>query len=235
MQYFLELETLGTPKGADSPLGVVFVDGHHNFEYALFDIMRSADYLAPGGAIMVDNLEQQGPKGATIQFLRWNPAWSLLYKGYLFSADNVDQPTIGVSHDGEILWGVLLAPAGIQAAAHPTNLTKRNISYVPLRALDFNLRHISHPGTLRLDILYYAVPHDYHITGKGISLQRSKGEACVSGRPSTVTVSFASPLALQITRPDVNVCYEIELSFESDVSSNAYVVFDSREPVLVQS
>ena len=105
MQYFLELETQGTAKGADSPLGVVFVDGHHNFEYTLYDTIRSADHLAPGGAIITDNLEQQGPKTAAIQFLRWNPAWSLFYEGHLFSADNIDQSTIGVNPDGRTLWG----------------------------------------------------------------------------------------------------------------------------------
>jgi len=104
MQYFLELETQGTAKGADSPLGVVFVDGHHNFEYALYDTIRSADHLAPGGAIIMDNLEQQGPKTAAIQFLRWNPAWSLFYEGHLFSrtisTSRLSGSTLMVEHCG---------------------------------------------------------------------------------------------------------------------------------------
>jgi predicted O-methyltransferase YrrM len=235
MQYFLELETLGIAKGADSPLGVVFVDGHHNFEYALYDIIRSADHLAPSGVIMVDNLEQEGPKMAAIQFLRWNPAWSLFYKGGLFYADNIDESTICVSYDAEILWGVLLAPAGIQAARHPTKLMKRGITYAPLRAVTFNLRHTSHPGTLHLNMAYYVVPHDFHITGQGMSLRRGKGKVFVSGRESTVTINFPSPLTLEISRPDSSTCYEIELSFESEVSAHAYLVLDAREPSSFQS
>jgi predicted O-methyltransferase YrrM len=80
MQYFLELETQRVAKGADSPFGVIFLDGHHNFEYAFYDLIRSADHLAPEGAIVVDNLEQEGPKVAVVQFLRWNPALGRFYK-----------------------------------------------------------------------------------------------------------------------------------------------------------
>lgn len=235
MQYFLELDTLATPKGADSPLGVVFVDGHHNFEYALFDVIRSADHLAPGGAIVMDNLEQQGPKAAALQFLRWNPAYSLLYKGKMFSVDTIDESTIGTSEDGEVLWGVLLAPAGIQVARHPTKLVKRNIPYTPIRELLFNVRHVSHPGTLHLTMAYFALPFDFHITGRGMLLQRASTEKALSGGESTLTIDFPSPLALEITSPDVNVHYEMELSYQSDVSDNAYAVLDGREPVSLQS
>lgn len=181
-----------------------------------------------------DNLEQEGPKTAAIRFLRWNPVWSLFYEGHLLSAEHFDQSTIGVNPDGRTLWGVLLAPAGIQVARHPTKLMKRHLSYAPIRALTFNLHHISHRGTLHVNIQYWAVPFDFHITGQGMSYQRGEGTA-LSGRKPTMTIDFPSPLALEIGRPDMNVTYEIELSYQSDVSDNAYVVLDAREPVFLQS
>jgi Methyltransferase domain len=48
MAFFLKLEERQTPIGARAPFDIVFVDGHHTFEYAFFDLMRSALYLRPG-------------------------------------------------------------------------------------------------------------------------------------------------------------------------------------------
>lgn len=232
MQFFLDLETAGTLKGADSPLGVSFVDGHHNFEYALFDIMRSADHIRPGGAIFVDNLEQDGPKSAMLQFLRWNPAWSVLYDRRLFAAQALDPDAIVYDGGDEPPWGVLLAPDGIQCARHPLKMMRRGIPYVPARAIRFMLSHVSHPGRLSINLSYYAVPFDFHITGRGISLQRVASTLDISDTDAAEVLTLPHPLVLQIEKPDqTNVCYEIELSFQSGASPDAYILLDARQPL----
>lgn len=232
MQYFLDLETAGTAKGADSPLGVSFVDGHHSFEYALFDIMRSADHTVPGGAIFVDNLEQEGPKSATLQFLRWNPAWSVLYEGRLFASHALAPEAIVYDGGEEAPWAVLLAPDGIQCARHLLKMMKRGIPYVPVRAISFALRHVTHPGRLSVNLSYYAVPFDFHITGRGMSLQRFSGTLDVPGTDEAASLAFPHGLELQIEKPDqTNVCYEIELSFQSDESPDAYILLDAHQPL----
>ena len=53
--------------------GVVFVDGNHDYEFALFDIGRAAKYMTPGGLIFVDNVAQPGPFFAARDFLSANP------------------------------------------------------------------------------------------------------------------------------------------------------------------
>ena len=52
--------------------GVVFVDGNHDYEFALFDIGRAAKYMTPGGFIFVDNVAQPGPFFAARDFLSAN-------------------------------------------------------------------------------------------------------------------------------------------------------------------
>lgn len=230
MQYFLELETLGIPKGAGSPLGVVFVDGHHNFEYALYDIIRSADHLSPDGAIIVDNLEQEGPKTAVIQFLRWNPAWSIFYRGGVFTKGNVSRATFTVENEREVCWGVLLPPAGLQVSANTIKLMKRGIAYVAADELHLNLQHLSHPGTLNVSFTYFSIPYDFHITGEGMCSHHHKTRIPVPALASPLKVRFPATMALAIAPEGSNVCYEAELAFEGDASDNAYILLDAAQP-----
>jgi predicted O-methyltransferase YrrM len=54
---------------------LVLVDGNHEFEFALFDVMCAARLMRPGGLIVMDNIEQVGPRLATRLFLERNPDW----------------------------------------------------------------------------------------------------------------------------------------------------------------
>lgn len=55
--------------------GLVFVDGNHDYEFALFDIQCAARSITPGGFVIVDNVSQAGPYYAAVDFLRNNPGW----------------------------------------------------------------------------------------------------------------------------------------------------------------
>lgn len=54
---------------------LIFVDGNHDYEYALFDIQSAARLVRPGGFVAIDNVSQTGPFFAARDFLRANPAW----------------------------------------------------------------------------------------------------------------------------------------------------------------
>jgi len=54
----------------------VFIDGHHDFEFALFDMLATARIIGPGGLVVIDNISQPGPFLAARQFCRDNPGWS---------------------------------------------------------------------------------------------------------------------------------------------------------------
>jgi predicted O-methyltransferase YrrM len=235
MQYFLDLESAATPKGAGSPLGVVFVDGHHNFEYALFDIIRSADHLAPGGAIFVDNLEQDGPRMALVQFLRWNPAWRLYFNERLYTPDDINYATFQHPEHEEVPWGVLLAPHGLQCGRQTFKIMNRGVPYVVTRSLALTLLSVSHPGTLNVNMSYYAIPFDFHVTGKGLSQVRAAGSVVLSPDDTRAEIAFPDALALQIAQPNsTTVCYEIELSFTSNLSDAAHVLLDAEQPVALR-
>jgi hypothetical protein len=54
---------------------LVLVDGHHDYEFANFDIEASARRLTPGGFILIDNVSQAGPYRAAEDFLASHPGW----------------------------------------------------------------------------------------------------------------------------------------------------------------
>lgn len=54
---------------------LVLVDGNHEFEFALFDIMCAARLMRPGGLMVMDNIEQVGPRLSAKAFLERNPDW----------------------------------------------------------------------------------------------------------------------------------------------------------------
>jgi len=59
-------------------LDLAFVDGCHDFEYALFDVLTSARLMRPGGIVVMDNAEHPGVVSAFREFMRMNPDWRAL-------------------------------------------------------------------------------------------------------------------------------------------------------------
>jgi predicted O-methyltransferase YrrM len=55
---------------------LVFIDGNHELEYALFDIMCTARLISPRGLVVLDNVDQPGPRLATKLFLEQFPEWN---------------------------------------------------------------------------------------------------------------------------------------------------------------
>ena len=54
---------------------LVLIDGNHEFEFALFDLLCAARIIRPNGIIVLDNVDQPGPRYATKLFLEHHPEW----------------------------------------------------------------------------------------------------------------------------------------------------------------
>jgi predicted O-methyltransferase YrrM len=53
----------------------VLIDGSHELEFVMFDLMCTARLMRPRGLVVLDNIEQPGPRFATRLFLKNNPEW----------------------------------------------------------------------------------------------------------------------------------------------------------------
>jgi predicted O-methyltransferase YrrM len=69
MMFFMEMDR------EKNRLDLVLVDGHHDYEFANFDIQAAAQRLTPGGFILIDNVAQAGPYRAAVEFLESHPGW----------------------------------------------------------------------------------------------------------------------------------------------------------------
>jgi len=57
-------------------LDLAFIDGNHDFEFALFDLQSAARFMRPGGVVVMDDANQSGPFWAAKVFLEQNPGWT---------------------------------------------------------------------------------------------------------------------------------------------------------------
>jgi hypothetical protein len=69
MMFFMQMDQEG------NRLDLVLVDGHHDYEFAAFDIQAAARRLTPRGFILIDNVSQAGPFQAAVDFLASHPGW----------------------------------------------------------------------------------------------------------------------------------------------------------------
>jgi len=100
--------------------GLVFVDGNHDYEFALFDIGCGARAIMPGGFIFIDNVAQVGPFFAGRDFLSTNPGWREIGSSARdYNPDKAydrDRTTI---HNTDFM--VLRAPRNYQVDDRPRN------------------------------------------------------------------------------------------------------------------
>jgi predicted O-methyltransferase YrrM len=226
MDYFLELESQRTHTGVKSLFGLIFVDGHHNLEYVLFDLIRSADHLRPDGVIVVDNLEQEGPRQAAVQFLHWNPAWSLVADGAVYNANNAGQMLAAFAAK----WGVLVGPGGIQISRTTSKFTKNHCVYKRVRGVRLNVRAIPSPGQLDVNLSYYSIPYDFHLTGQGMIHKPAHASlTCCRFEPS-IEALFSDAVELTIPYSPYNLTQELEVTFTTEDGQPGYLLLEAENP-----
>ena len=57
---------------------IAFIDGCHDFEYALFDAIAMGTLMSRNGIMILDICEQPGVISACLESLRLNPDWRKL-------------------------------------------------------------------------------------------------------------------------------------------------------------
>src|SRR4030095_9218863 len=65
---------------------LVLIDGSHELEFAGFDLDCTARLMRPGGIVVLDNIEQVGPRFATKLFLERHPDWIGFRRGLRMTA-----------------------------------------------------------------------------------------------------------------------------------------------------
>jgi predicted O-methyltransferase YrrM len=123
MEFFLALEDTG------GKIDVAFIDGNHDFEFALFDIQMAARNIQRSGIILIDNVEQSGVTFAAFDFLQRNPDWNVIGRDFRTQLERSGSPFERKSDrsfaDGAWTLAVLGAP-GSYSATSTNPFTTRN-------------------------------------------------------------------------------------------------------------
>ena len=217
MSFFLYLdEELHVERGKQAPFDIIFVDGHHSFDYAFFDLMRSTLFLRPGGVLVVDNIEQPGPADAVRLFLERHTHWQL------YKAPGAEPPEQGFGFHRTANSAIILAPDGIEIGSLPYRIDLYGLPLWEIREAKVKVRHFA-PGMLRALINFYARPPDYSSTGTGEQGQIGVVEYKIDiSADKTIAIKYDPPLRL-VPHAHHQVAAQIELSFASENASNLLV------------
>jgi predicted O-methyltransferase YrrM len=214
MQYFASLEVQHAPLVRDARFNLVFVDGHHSYEYALFDIQSAAINLRPEGVIVADNVELDGVSNAVSDFLQRMTHWRL----YRQAGQEGRFPMESVPGCSS---AILLSPEGVEVGRNPVKFYLRDLADAAIDRIEIPLVPSSGPGLLTLRANLYSLPYDHHVTGVGlVSDVRAASMAVAAGQ-----TALSIPIELRVipAAPDAPIHLELELSFSRDGAANALV------------
>ncbi len=100
--------------GVRPSIDIIFVDGNHDYGFALFDLAMSAKWVRPGGIIVLDDVPEPSVYTAAHDFLKVNPGWRAL--GGLRDGIDISDPFGSMDRAtlGEVGFTVLAAPPHIE-------------------------------------------------------------------------------------------------------------------------
>ena len=214
MTYFMKLKDENTPRAADAPFDIAFIDGDHSFDNKFYDIQQASSYLKPGGVIFVGAINQYGTEDAVRLFLDRHRLWRALEMGRL--------PLEAVEGGNTAM---LFAPNGIELCSQTYKLEFRGVEITNIKSARFALSPTSAEGTVRAMFNLNFVTHDNHIKGDGLISSISHTDTAVMAGARTLEIVLAKPVSVNPPpgRPG-NFSLEIELTFlpkERTASSEA--------------
>jgi len=164
---------------------LIFVDGNHDYEFALFDIGRGARVITPGGFIVIDNIAQAGPFFAGRDFLFANSGWRELgtsVRDYNPTQAFDRHRTTIVNTD----FMILQAPAACWISERPRNFGPSPWRHNRVGGLRIKVQPPLEPGTLHIQAV---------LRGFGPLPAEAPAEATVQLQPDMTDLSIAVPFA----------------------------------------
>jgi predicted O-methyltransferase YrrM len=119
---------------------LVFVDGNHDYEAALFDIQSAARILRPGGFIAIDNISQAGPFHAAQDFVRAHPQWCEC--GHTLDTSNIE---FAFDRTRSTIAGtdlcVIRAPSGYQLGRRSMTRGPQEVTHIEIGGVALEIMH----------------------------------------------------------------------------------------------
>lgn len=197
---------------------LVLVDGNHDYEFALFDLLMSARLLRPGGIVIMDNAEQTGPFRATREFLAANAAWRELGSSVANYAPSVPFDEKRSSVPGTT-FVVVQSPTHITLGHGPASWGQSRTELAAVDGFALQLPAQRTSGVLHYQVIFRAFG-DANRDGREL---RSIGSIRLdlAGEPLELRHGIAERLdCSSFSRyPDAIYTFEVDLSWQPDGAS----------------
>jgi predicted O-methyltransferase YrrM len=132
---------------------LAFVDGEHDYEYALYDICSAARAIAPGGYLFIDNIDQAGPFLAARDFMSANPGWCEIGSSLRnYDAKKAFDAQRDMIPDTDFI--ALRAPRNYLVDQRPRDFGLARQSSNRVSGLRLQALRPSRPGTLAVQIVF---------------------------------------------------------------------------------
>jgi predicted O-methyltransferase YrrM len=143
MAFFMRMEEMGVRSQLS------FIDGRHDYQFAMFDLSMAARTLARGGLIVLDNVSQPGPYLAVTDFLRDTPGWRESGNPGDRVRDSLpfDKERARI-HNSDLI--ALRAPSGLVVGTRPVMLGERAFDRQEIRGVKLTIAEKSSRGTLSI-------------------------------------------------------------------------------------
>jgi predicted O-methyltransferase YrrM len=191
---------------------LIFVDGNHDYEFALFDLQMAAKLLRPGGIVIMDNCELTGPFRASREFLAINPVWRELGTAVASYDRNVPFDVSRASVPGTS-FAILQSPAYFTVGAGPESTGQVFLDMVEVDGLTFSFPSQNTTGTLH----YQAVFRAYGDANRDVREEKVVDRIPLSlqGRGETMEHRFGRSLRYPDFRhPDARYALQLDLSWQ---------------------
>ena len=190
---------------------MIFVDGNHEYEYALFDLLSSARVIRREGIIIMDNYDLPGVIGACKSFEADNAEWQPIR----FCA----HPAFGSREDRMRLDGLYrfyVAPSSISVGNRPVEFFSGNLQADGVRGFRLELAQPSPGGRLYYQIYLRIYPWDLHLGVGDIEELSANGSISVEAGAKHTDVPLSVPLVTPRPMEGYNRRVDIALLFEGD-------------------
>jgi predicted O-methyltransferase YrrM len=186
MAFFMRMERLGARSA------LTFIDGRHDYEFAMFDLSMAARTLLPGGFIFLDNISQPGPFLAVCDFVRNMPGWRDCGNGVsrLGNSRPFDKQRMSI-HNTDLI--ALRGASAFIVGARPVTSGERRFDRQEVRGVRLAIGEKSSRGALSVQCVLRG-----HSRAHGSSGAEMIGEARLDldGTERTVTARFDPPLTI---------------------------------------
>jgi hypothetical protein len=190
--------------------GLIFIDGSHDYESALFDLHSATRRLAPGGFIVLDNISQAGPFFAAADFMKdrygWRDCGSFPARYRVSHPYDLHRATI---HNTDFL--VLRAPPYLVVGKRPETAGQKSFHSRTATGFKLTLKEQAPTGTLTAQCI---------VRGFGEKLVEVEGQTTVEldGANGMMAIPFLNPISLDSGNYD-------------GISAELWLAWDGPEPL----